>query len=135
MSAQKLLISLYFNELQRKFITPPFLDQPLFLDQPPSAFYPFLQKVLKSPSISAKFGRHQPPFRKGNPSYALLWFIATHYTRVEVVKESLDLRGKYPNANKGRIGFWWMQLKDQLHLSYTEKSRWYCSLNAWKVQL
>ena len=25
--------------------------------------------------------------------------------RVEVVKASLDLTGKYPNTNKGRIGF------------------------------
>ena len=30
---------------------------------------------------------------------------AITYCGVEVVKASLDLTGKYPNTNKGRIGF------------------------------
>ena len=54
--------------------------------------------------------------------------------RVEVVKVSLDLTGKILILIEEDWESWMSATERSATPLYTEKSSWYCSLNAWKVQ-
>ena len=56
-NASKLHICLHFNEIQGKYIEPPFLDKSL----------PLSIEIFETP-LSVNFGKLDPPFRKGGPS-------------------------------------------------------------------
>ena len=57
-----------------------------------------------------------------------------YHGRVEVVKASLDLTGKILILIKEDLESWMSATERSATPLYTEKSSWYCSLNAWKVQ-
>ena len=54
--------------------------------------------------------------------------------RVEVANTSLDLTGKILILTKEDLESWMSATERLATPLYTEKSSWYCSLNAWKVQ-